>query len=300
MSNGKSYFSLSFIINPTAGQVNRSVELSEAIKRAFGDRSGIFEIKTTKAADETARFASEARKRGFFGVVACGGDGTVKEVAKELLGSKVALGMVPLGRANIIAGGLGVPTEIEQALRLIADATPRSLDVGKISGRLFLTSAGLCFDIVLSRRLRHWRKKRKKQYLSKELISFKVFKFEPHVIKIDEKNISHMSPFIVRFANIDRYGPEVMISPGARPDDGLLDVAIIPQIEFKEALKLMPAIIEGRLGEVENTRKTKAAGPITVEREGAGPVHVDGEIFEGAKNFQVELIPGALNVWYMK
>ncbi len=85
----------------------------------------------------------EGPGRGFDAVVVGGGDGTVSAAASVLAGSDVPLGILPLGTLNHFARDLGLPLDLEGAVRLIASGRVRPVDVGEVNGRVFLNNSSL-------------------------------------------------------------------------------------------------------------------------------------------------------------
>ena len=90
-----------FVINPVAGGTNRSTEIYEKVKKAFENREDSFEVYITNAPQD----AIEAvRKRCETGeelrIYACGGDGTIHEVANSLAQSQTPMAVIPLGTGN--------------------------------------------------------------------------------------------------------------------------------------------------------------------------------------------------------
>ena len=76
-------------------------------------------------------------------LVACGGDGTINAIATRIVNSEVVLGVLPLGTLNHFSKDLGVPTDLDEAIALLAEASTRFVDVGKVNDRIFLNNAGL-------------------------------------------------------------------------------------------------------------------------------------------------------------
>ncbi len=90
------------------------------------------------------RFAThEALGRDIEAVVAGGGDGTVSAVAGVLAGSQVPLGILPLGTLNHFARDLGVPTDLDKALELLANPQPRAVDIGEVNGHFFVNNSSV-------------------------------------------------------------------------------------------------------------------------------------------------------------
>lgn len=152
-----------FIYNPASGQSSAgreaAVREAAAALREAGVEAEIFETDGPGTATTRAR---EAVQRGCDAVIACGGDGTVHEVAQALVGTETALGVLPLGTANALASDLGlIAPPAEVARKLLAAARTR-IPVGRIyftdrtgapASRYFVVAAGIGADALLMYRL---------------------------------------------------------------------------------------------------------------------------------------------------
>ena len=135
------------IVNPASG---KDQPVLSVLNRVFGSELE-WDISITKEAGDARRQAADAVQRGVDVVVACGGDGTVMEVANGLVGSGVPLAVLPAGTANVLAVELGIPRNLEQAAKLLTDAetVQRSIDVGEVDGSFFLLRLGIGFEAVM-------------------------------------------------------------------------------------------------------------------------------------------------------
>ena len=111
-------------------------KLSEAFRNAGHDLT----VESVEAKQIAERFR-DAAKAGFDALIVGGGDGSVNAAAAELLGRPVALGILPLGTVNRLARDLDLPTDVDAALRVLAVAEPRQIDVGEVNGHIFLCNS---------------------------------------------------------------------------------------------------------------------------------------------------------------
>lgn len=142
------------VSNPRAGSV--SPRTLDVIARALQSDFKL-EVEETNGRDHASALAADAVDRGFDAVVAFGGDGTINEVAQPLVGSGVALGILPGGTTNVMARSLGMPMDVVEATSFVSERlrrqTKRRIGVGRINDRAFLFSAGIGLDAEVVRRV---------------------------------------------------------------------------------------------------------------------------------------------------
>ncbi|MGA9070220.1 MAG: diacylglycerol kinase family protein [Terracidiphilus sp.] len=162
---------VALIYNPASGQLSKgrraAIDKALGVLRAAGIEAEALE---TTAPGSAGPLAQQAAHRGCDAIIACGGDGTVHEVLQGLVGTQVALGVVPLGTANALAANLGLQTSPAKAVARLLTAQPTRIAVGKIyyqdatgvtCSRHFTVAAGIGADAhfmsllnpVLKRRL---------------------------------------------------------------------------------------------------------------------------------------------------
>lgn len=154
---------VALIYNPASGQ--HSANTHAAIDKALTvlRHAGVTaEAMETLAPGSAGMLAEEAMRRGCDTILACGGDGTVHEILQNLVGTTVALGVVPLGTANALAANLGLHSSPAKTVRKLLGANPVRVSVGKISyrdaagaeqSRYFTVAAGVGADALFLSRL---------------------------------------------------------------------------------------------------------------------------------------------------
>lgn len=142
------------VVNARAGSVSERTK--EVITKALAADFKL-EVVDTAARNHASDLAREAVDRGFDAVLAFGGDGTINEVAQGLVGTDVALGLLPGGTTNVMARSLGVPRDPVEATAVVAHhlrtGTRRRINVGRANERYFLFSAGMGLDAEVVRRV---------------------------------------------------------------------------------------------------------------------------------------------------
>lgn len=147
------------IYNPASGQhsARRDAHVQNAL--AVLRKAGVeAEALETHAPGSAKTLALAAARQGYDAVLACGGDGTVHEILQSLVGTEIALGVVPLGTANALAQDLGLGRNPVKAVRALLDAKPMQVPVGRIffqdsngskGWRYFTVAAGIGADALL-------------------------------------------------------------------------------------------------------------------------------------------------------
>jgi diacylglycerol kinase family enzyme len=140
------------IINASAG-LGYCGGWAAALEEKFRSHGVEADITLAKSGKQMIERAAEAVADGASTVVAGGGDGTINAVASNLVGSKVRLGVLPLGTLNHFAKDLKIPLDLDAAVANVVHGAPMQVDVGEVNGRIFLNNSGLGIypDIVRDR-----------------------------------------------------------------------------------------------------------------------------------------------------
>lgn len=248
------------------------------------------------------RWTRRAVKSGAAVVVTVGGDGAVVQVATELAGTDTALGIVPTGTGNLLAGNLDIPRDTKKATRTILEGERRRIDFGRVTiggrERGFAVACGVGFDAdvmdatATSEKLR-WGKL---AYLANAAGRAGKLRNVPHKITLDGVTTT-MDAAQVFVANFGRMLPVVEPRNPIVGDDGVLDVIAI------RASGPLPGLIAGwealrqtELGESDGGRVFRArAIDVTIEPETTRLVEADGSVI-GETPVAVGIRPGALTV----
>jgi len=283
------------ILNPRAGVSAHRVRA--AVERGRPGWTD-YEVRLTRAAGHATELAREAVACGADVVLAVGGDGTVNEVARGLLGSRTALGIVPAGSGNGLARALRLPARPEQALAELEAGARRAMDVGLLNGRLFLNVAGIGFDATVGHAF-HERGKRGGRrgllgyvYLcSRELVSYRP---SPLALEVDGERFA-LEPFVLTFANGPQYGSGAVINPGGRLDDGRMEIVTFEGASVPRLLLAATRLFTGGIERAAGYARRSAAGAV-VTAHAPLAVHVDGDPGPPVARVVFELRPRALDV----
>ena len=204
------------------------------------------EICYSAAPHEPARLAREALAGGAAAVVGIGGDGLVSQVATELVGSGTPLGIIPAGRGNDFARGLGIPLDTPAACAIVAAGRQRRIDVGQANGRYFFSVAVVGFAAEINRRANALTRLRTNGVYTLLTLAT-VFRSRPQLFSLEyEGGRRRCYSWLVAVGNTWSSGRGMALVPAARPDDGQLDACVVNGMGRLELLSVFPRVFKGR------------------------------------------------------
>jgi diacylglycerol kinase family enzyme len=266
------------VFNPAAGAGHRR-RLSRALGALLA-RGLRPELAETRGPGDAEALARAAALRGVAVVVAAGGDGTIAEVASGLAGSSAALGVLPLGTANVLAWELGVPPSPERAAQVVAEGRPVLLRPGfaRFAGgreRLFVQMLGAGFDAAVVAHLDLGLKRRigRAAYVLQSLRELPRYRFPPLAVELDGVPMAAASVIITKGR---LYAGRYSIAPMARPAEPGFQVVLFRRpgaLQAALAGLALPLGLIPRLPGVE----IRPAGRIRLSAGGAVPVQADGD-----------------------
>jgi YegS/Rv2252/BmrU family lipid kinase len=229
-------------------------------------------------------------------VAVWGGDGTINEAASALVHTPVPMAIIPAGSGNGLAWDLGVPFKPQQALTLAATGDTMLIDAGEINGSFFFNIAGVGIDALIATRFaeRGLRRRGPLGYLQLSTAELMRYRAQRYAITLDGRVVEH-DAMLVALANGRQYGNRVCIAPGARLDDGLLEVVVVDQLSLFEIVSRLPALFRGTLCAGRGVAM-HAARDVTIRASGVIPFHVDGEPRAAVDELVVRTHPRALHV----
>ena len=223
-----------------------------------------------------------------------GGDGTVNEVASVLIGTGVVLGLVPCGSGDGLGRTLGVHGSVERALRVLASGQPRDLDTGLADGRPFFVAAGLGFEAEVAARFNRQARRGPLGYFTASAALWRQHEPEMCVITCDCVHEAR-AMFTLTLANCDQYGSGARIAPGAQPDDGLLDLTVVPPVTLSNAAPLLARLFLGSLNHRPDVLRLRRR-TFRIERQRPGLIQADGETHLAGQTIDFTLRPRSLRV----
>jgi diacylglycerol kinase (ATP) len=282
-----------FIVNPISG-VSKKQGLENAVAKELDAGLFDYQLTYTEYAGHGAKLAADAVAAGVDIVVAVGGDGSVNEVAGQLAGTDVAMGIIPMGSGNGLANHLKIPLTPGKALAVINKHKIERIDTASVNKHFFVSIAGVGFDAMIARKFAGSKRRGFRTYL--RLIFSEFIRYQPlnYTLEIDGKAWNRDALFI-SFANSDQFGYKTKIAPQACIHDGLLDVCVVGKPPLYRMPALAYLLFSNQIGKLKDVEIVKAK-QIRIESPSKQFINLDGDPVELKGDLVVILDPLSLNV----
>jgi diacylglycerol kinase (ATP) len=236
-------------------------------------------------------------------VVVAGGDGSIHEAVNGLLTSKnrAALGVIPTGTGNDFAKACSIPLEWEHATRLLADRIaaherPRKIDAGRFNDRYFANGAGVGFDAKVTRVAQSMRLPIGDLVYLLAIFRTMVDGIASPKLRINADDFTWDGPLtLAAISNGPWVGGMFHIAPGADNADNILELLIAKPVSRRRILTLLPKLMSGEhLQEEEIVHRPVTR--LTIRAELPIASHLDGEVQPLQTDFDLSVLPGALDL----
>jgi diacylglycerol kinase (ATP) len=306
------------IVNPTSaggGTAEAWSQIASDLRSQFGSFQNVF----TEGSGHAVSLASEAARKGVKLIVACGGDGTVSEVANGILssGKDVELGIVPSGTGGDFRRTLEIPAQSRAAARVLRTGYTRRIDVGRVSFvdhngaeamRYFLGVASCGMSTKVIERVKagapDWLPVNTPKWLGGR-ISFGVSMLQTAlrnegtrlVVQLDDEHERNLVVANLCVANARFFGGGMKIAPDAKLTDGQFDVVGIGDLSALKIFTSAPRVYLGAHLSMPEVSHTLARKVVVRPPDRTSEVHleVDGEL-PGKLPATFQIIPQALRV----
>lgn len=251
------------------------------------------DLRETDSEAEAIDATRDAVERGYEVVVAAGGDGTARLVAKELIGTRTALGILPLGSVMNVARMIGLPRDLEEAAQVLGSGHIRRIDVGIADDRVFLESASVGLHAAIGRDIERMGEGDYGSFLRSIV---RAFRYRPSrmTIELEGERTIERRALLVAIANGPFLGAGFTVAPDAAVDDGLFDVRVFLHYSKRELILNFASIAFGRRAYVPHSL-TERASRVRVSGHSPLPARADGEDL-GTTPMSFEVRPGVLRV----
>lgn len=272
---------LTVLVNPRAGR-GRAAASAEQAANMLRKRGVMVAVPRVGSASAMRAFAAESVQRGDAGVVVVGGDGMCHLAVQELAGSPTALGIIPAGTGNDFATALGLPRELDCAVRDIAEALAtgrhRNVDLARCGKRWWASVLCAGFDSAVNDRANRMRwphgPRRYDLALLAELTRLRAVAM---TLELDGQTLS-LQATLVAVGNTSTYGGGIPICPRADVEDGLLEVTVVGRITRRRLIRMTPTLRHGHhLGHPSVTTYRARSVSLRLDEATLVTAYADGE-----------------------
>jgi YegS/Rv2252/BmrU family lipid kinase len=284
---------LRLLINPIAGH-GFAPKIAGMVDRSTLGNHYEVDVQTTEYPGHAAELTAEAVQEGYAAVVAAGGDGTVNEVARKLVFTNTALGIIPAGSGNGLARHLGYSLKYPKTLEQLSTAIPSKIDSLLINNSFAVNVSGFGFDGLVAWRFNHEGKRGLSSYTKIALSEYFRYPDIKFRIQADGKSFEKEAHMLV-IANASQFGNAAVIAPGAKLNDGKVDLVIVHRPPAWELPGMFYRLFSGKLRDNEYI-KTIPCSSFSAISNRPIHLHIDGEAHREISEIQVSVQPDSLNI----
>ena len=267
------------------------------IQSYFNQKNVEFETFLTESIGHATEITNQVLTKNPDIIVACGGDGTINEVAQALVGSNVALGIIPIGSGNGLAANLHIPKTTEKAFETILNAKINKIDAGKINENYFFSNMGLGIDADV---INNYAQTKTRNFLGYVTASTKaIFSFQPKKfnIELDNEHTLDDDFYFVFCSNSNEAGYGISFSPNAKLNDGKLDFLAVKKLNFIQQIQFSANVLGKRIEKMKQAKVLQVNSVKFNSKQTKTIAQVDGEaVIFNQKSIEVSIVPNALNV----
>lgn len=265
---------ITFIINPKSGTQSKE-QILKMLDERLDKEKYVSEAVYTQYAGHATVITAQKVDEGVHAVVAIGGDGTINEIARSLVHTETALGIIPCGSGNGLARHLQIPMDVKRAIDILNGDRVEVIDYGKINDLPFFCTCGVGFDAFVSLKFSQAGRRGPLTYIEKTLLESLKYQPETYEVEMDGTPSRHKA-FLIACGNASQYGNNAYITPQATLDDGLLDVTILEPFTVLDVPSLSFQLFNKTID--QNSRiKTFRCRSLRIHRTEAGVAHYDGD-----------------------
>ena len=284
-----------FLVNPSSGRGTGRANLDRI--RVLASKLGAGLCVSRKVGD-LAEQARRAAEDGVERLLVAGGDGTMHYAVQGLAGTSCALGVIPLGSGNDLAGTLGIPPDVDAAVERALSGEVRRVDLVRVGETWSVSYAGVGFDSEVTRYANETKILRGPLIYFYAVIHTLVTFTPPRMRIVHDTGEFEGKVMFTVVNNLPRFGGGMRIAPDAKMDDGLLDLVIVKEVPKPVLLSIFPKVYNGKhVGhpavQIVRTRRAE----ITIDR--AMTMYGGGEPLRAVvagEPVAVEVVPGGLGI----
>lgn len=284
---------IAFIINPKSGLGKHRV-VERMIAKYLDHTKYQYQVLYVGESKSILDLAKDAVDDNCQVVVAVGGDGSVNAVAKILVGTSVTLGIIPVGSGNGLANFLKIPLRIREAIQVLNLQKSMKMDVIKANDEVVVSIAGVGFDALVAYKMKRAKLRGITAYIRFTIKEYIWYLPKKYILEFDDKVIKTKALF-VSFANTNQFGYKKSFIPGAKIDDGLLNICIVKKPPFY-LISWVGYLLFFHQRMNNEFISYHTASKVKIKQKKYRYMNIDGEAVLMPPEIILEVIPNSINV----
>lgn len=276
-----------FIVNPISGSGKHNIGKTE-LEKNFPKEVYKIEVDYSNYKKHAIILTQNAISNNPDCIVACGGDGTISEVASCLINTKIKLGIIPVGSGNGLASNLNIPKSLEKATEIIRKGNTHFIDVGKVNEHYFFSNVGIGIDALIIKKYENYNKRTLMSYVRASIASSIQFKPMQTILSFNNQTIN-TNAFMLFISNPNEMGYGMSLTPKASLNDGQLDLVVVSKLNFIDKLILGMCVVSNK---IEKFKKAKHTLVKKISAEMPEKIFLDTQIdgeFHNLKTNKIEV-----------
>ena len=279
------------IINPISGG-GKNKDIEDIINKYLDKQRFQYDIHITTHPLHAKEIARQAIKEDYKAIIGVGGDGTINEIASEVIGTNISIGIIPNGSGNGFAFHFGTKKNIKESVLQLNSSQERTIDTGIANGESFINVSGIGFDAYIAKLFSISIERGLLNYI-KLIFKNLGYKAQDYTIEYNDQR-RKINAILISFANASQYGNNFKISPNAKTDDGLLDFVIINDMPRWKVPMFLLKIARGKIQDSRFVEIIKAKSMEIISNEEI--IHLDGEPKSLKNDLTIKIKPQSLKI----
>jgi len=225
-----------FIINPISGDGKHNLSRT-VLEKYFSEKEFKIAVDYSNHKHHAIMLTNNAVAKNPDYIVACGGDGTINEVASCLVNTQIKLGIIPIGSGNGLASNLKIPKLLEEATQVIKNGKTQCIDIGKVNQQYFFSNMGIGIDALIIKKYDSYKKRTLTSYIKASLQASLQYKPIKAILSFNNQ-IINSNAFMLFVSNSNEMGYGMSLTPNASLIDGKLNLVLIPKISLINQIKM--------------------------------------------------------------
>ena len=284
-----------FIINPISGKKHKD-HLPQQIEEHLDHSRFDYEIFISNYAGHASILAQDAINQHVDILAVAGGDGSINEVGTTLIGTDMALAVIPCGSGNGLSRCMNLPLDPIKALQVINKNYRRKIDTVTVNDKSFISISGTGYDAKVAEDYSKDIRRGFETYFRYIIRNYITMEEQPYTIVMPDETLD-VKAFFISFANSNQMGYDFPISPHASLWDGKVDLCIVQKPNPFELPIMGGYMLDGMMDKAPKVKIIQTS-EATIIRPKADVINLDGESVMMEKDLHLKVNPLSLNIIY--